>query len=112
MRTTFTPTIISSGRALRFPDHAIAGQAGTSFKHERSAADCFRHRRGTGLRRSGPFRDRNGVFLLGDVKSDKNFAILSHGPLSVHEARLGLPEQPSFHLHEKAGHRSAREHDV
>jgi uncharacterized protein len=38
MKTTFTPTIISSGRALRFPNHAIAGQAGTSFKHEHLAA--------------------------------------------------------------------------
>jgi hypothetical protein len=41
-------------------------------------------------------RERHRVFLLGDVKSDKNFAMLSHGPPSVHEARLGLPEQPSF----------------
>jgi hypothetical protein len=43
-----------------------------------------------------PFRDRHGVLLLGDVAGDKSFAILSHGPPSVHEARLGLPEQPSF----------------
>ena len=52
-----------------------------------------------------PFRDRDGVFLLGDVESNKNFVMLSHGPPSVHEARLGLPEQPSFLLHERAGHR-------
>ena len=51
------------------------------------------------------FRDRHGVLLLGDIKSDENFAILSHGPPSAHEARLGLPEQPSFLLHERAGHR-------
>ena len=54
---------------------------------------------------SAPFRDRHGVLLLGDVKSNKHFAMLSHGPPSVHEARLGLPEQPSFYLHERAGHR-------
>ena len=48
-------------------------------------------------------RDRNGVFLLGDVKSDKSFAILSHGPPTVHEARLGLPEQPSFLFARKGG---------
>ena len=34
------------------------------------------------------FRDRDGVLLLGDIKSHKNFAMLSHGPPSVHEARL------------------------
>ena len=47
---------------------------------------------------AGPaaFRNRHSVLLLGDVKSDKNFAMLSHGPPSVHEARLGLPEQPAF----------------
>ena len=49
------------------------------------------------------FRDRHRVLLLGDVKSDKNFAILSHGPPSVHEARLGLPEQPSFLPARKGG---------
>jgi hypothetical protein len=46
--------------------------------------------------RPASLRERHRVFLLGDVKSDKNFAMLSHGPPSVHEARLGLPEQPSF----------------
>jgi len=47
---------------------------------------------------AGPaaFRDRNRVLLLGDIKSHKDFAMLSHGPPSVHEARLGQPEQPSF----------------
>ena len=60
-----------------------------------------------------PFRDRHGVLLLGDIKSNKNFAMLSHGPPSVHEARLGLPEQPSF-LYCTKGRAtgSAREHDV
>jgi hypothetical protein len=43
-----------------------------------------------------PFRDGRGVFPLGDVESHESFAILSHGPPSVHEARLGMPEQPSF----------------
>ena len=51
------------------------------------------------------FRDRHGVLLLGDVESDKNFAMLSHGPPSVHEARLGLPSKPRSYLHERAGHR-------
>jgi len=51
------------------------------------------------------FRHRHGVLLLGDIKSHKDFAMLSHGLPSVHEARLGLPEQPSFLLHERAGHR-------
>ncbi len=50
-------------------------------------------------------RDRHGVLLLGDIESHENFAILLHGPPSVHEARLGPPEQPSFYLHERAGHR-------
>jgi hypothetical protein len=31
-----------------------------------------------------------------DDERNKNLAILSHGPPSVHEARLGPPEQPSF----------------
>jgi hypothetical protein len=34
------------------------------------------------------FRDRDGVLLLGDIKSHKNFAMFSHGPSSVYEARL------------------------
>jgi hypothetical protein len=33
------------------------------------------------------FRDRDRVLLLGDVESHEDFAILSHGPPSVHEAR-------------------------
>jgi hypothetical protein len=45
------------------------------------------------------------VLLLGDVESHEDFDILSHGPPSVHEARLGMPEQPSFLLHERAAHR-------
>jgi hypothetical protein len=48
------------------------------------------------------FRDRDRVLLLGDVESQEDFAILSHGPHSVHEARLGMPEQPSF-LHARKG---------
>jgi hypothetical protein len=36
------------------------------------------------------------VLLLRDIKSHKDFAMLSQGPPSVHEARLGSPEQPSF----------------
>ena len=60
-----------------------------------------------------PLRDRHGVLLFGDIKSNKSFAMLSHGPPSVHEARLGLPEQPSF-LYCTKGRAtgSAREHDV
>jgi len=56
---------------------------------------------------AGPpaFRNRHGVLRLGDIKSHKEFAMLSHGPPSVHEARLGSPGQPSFLLHERAGHR-------
>src|SRR6185437_7521199 len=47
---------------------------------------------------SATLRDRHRVLLLGDIESYENFAILSHGPPSVHEARLGPPEQPSFFL--------------
>jgi hypothetical protein len=62
---------------------------------------------------SAPFRDRHGVLLLGDIESNKNFAILSHGPHSVHEARLGLPEQPSFLPARRGGPPPlVREHDV
>ena len=58
-------------------------------------------------------RDRHGVLLLGDIESHENFAILSHGPPSVHEARLGPPEQPSFSNCTKGrATGSAREHDV
>jgi hypothetical protein len=52
---------------------------------------------------STPFRNRRGVLLLGGVKSNESFAILSHGPPSVHEARLGLPEQPLFLPARKGG---------
>ena len=38
----------------------------------------------TDLSRPIPFRDRHRVLLLGDVKSHKNFAMLSHGPPSMH----------------------------
>jgi hypothetical protein len=41
--------------------------------------------------------------LLRDVESHEDFAILSHGPPSVHEARLGMPEQPSFSPARKGG---------
>jgi hypothetical protein len=43
------------------------------------------------------------VLLLGDIERDKDFAILSHGPPSMREARLGLPEQPSFLLARNGG---------
>jgi hypothetical protein len=59
------------------------------------------------------FRDRHSVFLFGDIESHESFAMLSHGPPSVHEARLGPPEQPSF-LPARKGRppARAREHDV
>src|SRR5579872_6464882 len=51
--------------------------------------------------------DGDGVLLLRCVEPDKCFAILLHGPPSVHEARLGPPEQPSYSLlHDRADHRS------
>ena len=50
-------------------------------------------------------RDGYGVLLLRDIKSYKDFAMPSQGPPSVHEARLGSPEQPSSYLHERAGRR-------
>ena len=40
--------------------------------------------------------NRYRMLRLCDIKSNKGFAILPHGPPSVHEARLGLPEQPSL----------------
>jgi hypothetical protein len=53
------------------------------------------------------------VLLLGDIESHENFAILSHGPPSVHEARLGPPEQTQFFNCTKGWVTgSAREHDV
>jgi hypothetical protein len=57
--------------------------------------------------------DRHGVLLLADIESHKNLAILSHGPPSVHEARLGPPEQPSlFNCTKGQATGSAPEHDV
>jgi hypothetical protein len=38
MKTNLIPTTNSSAHPFRFPAHAIAGQAGTSFKHEHLAA--------------------------------------------------------------------------
>jgi hypothetical protein len=38
METNLTPIAVSTAHPLRFPDHPIAGQAGTSFKHEHLAA--------------------------------------------------------------------------
>lgn len=40
-------------------------------------------------------RDRNRVLLLGYIKRDKCFAILSHGSPSGREDQLGPSEQPS-----------------
>jgi hypothetical protein len=40
--------------------------------------------------------DRYRVLGLRRVERNGGFAILTHGPPSVHEARLGPPEQPSF----------------
>jgi uncharacterized protein (UPF0276 family) len=38
MKTNFPPNAVSSAHPLRFPDHSITGQAGTSFKHAHLAA--------------------------------------------------------------------------
>jgi hypothetical protein len=55
----------------------------------------------------------NRVLLLGEIERDKDFAIPSHGPPSVREARLGLSEQPSFSTARKGGPPAlAREHDI
>jgi hypothetical protein len=40
-------------------------------------------------------RDRHRMLLLGYIKRDERFAILSHGSPSVREDRLGPSEQPS-----------------
>ncbi len=62
---------------------------------------------------SATLRNRHRVLLLGDIESHENFAILSHGPPSVREARLGPPEQPSFFNCTKGrATGSAREHNV
>src|SRR5262245_22483433 len=47
------------------------------------------------LARAATLRERHRVFLLGHVKRNKCFAILSHGSPSVREDRLGPSEQPS-----------------
>jgi hypothetical protein len=39
--------------------------------------------------------DRHRMLVLRRINPDKRFVILFHGPSSVHEARLGTPEQPS-----------------
>ena len=44
--------------------------------------------------RPAPFRDRNGVLLLGDVESHESFAILSHGPPTKLCAILSAPARP------------------
>ena len=65
------------------------------------------------LSRPASFRDCNRVLLFSHIERDKDFAILSHGPPSVREAPLGLPEQPSFLPARKGGPPArAREHDV
>ena len=47
------------------------------------------------------FRDRDGVLLPGDIKSDKNFAML---PMVRPPCmRLGLPKQPSLLIARKGG---------
>jgi hypothetical protein len=48
------------------------------------------------LTASVTLRDRHRVLQLGDIESDENFSMLSHGSPSVREARLGPPEQPSI----------------
>jgi hypothetical protein len=40
------------------------------------------------------FRDRHGVFLLGDIKSHKDFAMLSHGPPSCMRPGSVRPSNP------------------
>jgi len=42
------------------------------------------------------FGNRYRVLRLRRVKPNKGSAILTHGPPSVHEARLGPTEQPSY----------------
>jgi antitoxin HicB len=46
---------------------------------------------------------RRQLDRLFDPAIPSSFAILSHGPPSVHEAQLGLPEQPSFLFARKGG---------
>src|ERR1700738_2834762 len=48
--------------------------------------------------------NRHRMLRLRRVERDKRFAILPHGPPSVHEARLRPPQQPPLlFLHEKGG---------
>src|SRR5215471_3612570 len=50
--------------------------------------------------------DRHRMLVLRRINPDKRFVILLHDPPSVHEARLGPPEQPSQTLlHVRAGRR-------
>src|SRR5690242_3915406 len=65
------------------------------------------------LARPATLGDRHRVLRLGYIKCDKCFAIFTHGPPSLREARLGTPEQPSF-LYRMKGRAtgSHREHDV
>src|SRR4051794_9192474 len=42
------------------------------------------------------FRDRHRMLQLRGIKRDVHLAILSHGPSSMPEARLGPSEQPSI----------------
>jgi hypothetical protein len=53
--------------------------------------------RETGLLLSGPLSAiAMACFFLATIESHESFAIPSHGRPSVREARLGMPEQPSF----------------
>ncbi|CCV10497.1 hypothetical protein MESS4_20073 [Mesorhizobium sp. STM 4661] len=45
--------------------------------------------------RTAALGDRHRMLLLGYIKRDKCFAMLSHGSSSVREDRLDLSEQPS-----------------
>ena len=47
--------------------------------------------------------DRYRMLLLRRVKPDERFAILLHGPPSVHEARLGPPSNPRISTARQGG---------
>jgi hypothetical protein len=49
---------------------------------------------------------------LGDIKSDKDFAILHHDPPSVGEAQLGNPSNPGFSNCTKGRAASSRSGDI
>src|SRR5579863_3133002 len=51
------------------------------------------------------FRDRHGVLLLRDVKSDKSFAILPIVRPPCMRLGSACPSNPRSYLHERAGHR-------